>query len=279
MAGSARSTIEPRFRTVDGVKVRYAESEPREGDALLFGPWPESLFAYDQVWSRLTEREHLVAVDLPGFGHSQRKDDLLSPRAMGSFVNRLADEFELEQPHAVGPDVGTAAVLFAAAEQPGRLRSLVVGTGGAAVPIDLGSPLRDWVFASDLEPYREVDPRAFVGTALDTIHGYSLPDEVREDYLAGYDGDRFVESIRYVQAYPSELPALADLLPDIQTPVQIFAGSLDRVVPPANAEYLHERLPRNRFDILDTGHFAWEEDADDFAFMIRDWWDGGYTAV
>ena len=279
MPGSARSAIEPRVRTVDGVDVRYAESEPRDTDALLFAPWPESLFAYDQVWSRLAERHHLVAVDLPGFGHSERRDDLLSPRAMGAFVNRLADEFELEQPHVVGPDIGTAAVLFAAAEEPGRLRSLVVGTGGVAVPIELGSPLRDWVFADDLEPYRQVEPREMVGAALDTIHGYPLPDDVREDYLSAYDGDRFVESMRYVQAYPSELPALADLLPDIRTPVQIFAGGMDRVVPLANAQYLSDRLPHNRLDILDTGHFAWEEDADDFAFMVRAWWDDGYTAV
>ena len=279
MAGSARSAIEPRFRTVDGLDVRYAESEPRETDALLLAPWPESLFAYDQVWSRLAEGHHLVAVDLPGFGHSERRDDLLSPRAMGSFVNRLADEFELEQPHVVGPDIGTAAVLFAAAEEPGRLRSLVVGTGGVAVPIELGSPLRDWVFADDLEPYRQMDPRSIVGAALDSIRGYALPEQVREDYLSAYDGDRFVESMRYVQAYPGELPALADLLPDIRTPVQIFAGGVDRVVPLANAEYLSDRLPHNRLDILDTGHFAWEEDADDFEFMVRDWWDGGYRSV
>ena len=276
---NTKLSMEPRFRTVDGLKIRYAESELRDVDALLLCPWPESLFAYEQVWTRLAQHAHLVAVDLPGFGHSQRRDELLSPRAMGSFVNRLADEFELEQPHVVGPDIGTAAVLFAAAEAPGRLRSLVVGTGGVAVPIELGSPLRDWVFAPDLEPYRQVEPREMVGAALDTIQGYPLPEDVREDYLSGYDGDRFVESMRYVQAYPSELPALADLLPDIQTPVQIFAGGLDRVVPLANAEYLSDRLPHNRLDILDTGHFAWEEDADDFAFMVRAWWDDGYTAV
>jgi pimeloyl-ACP methyl ester carboxylesterase len=279
MARSARSAIEPRFVTIDGVDVRYAESDQRDTDALLLAPWPESLFAYDQVWSRLAEGHHLIAVDLPGFGHSERRDELLSPRAMGSFVNRLADEFELEQPHVVGPDIATAAVLFAAADEPGRLRSLVVGTGGVAVPIELGSPLREWVFADDLEPYRQVDPRSIVGTTLDSIRGYALPEQVREDYLSAYDGDRFVESMRYVQAYPEELPALADQLGDIETPVQIFAGGVDRVVPVANAEYLHERLPRNRLDILDTGHFAWEEDADDFEFMVRDWWDGGYRSV
>jgi pimeloyl-ACP methyl ester carboxylesterase len=86
---------------------------------------------------RLAEHTHLVAIDLPGFGHSRRRDELLSPRAMGEFVVRAADSFGLDRPHVVGPDIGTAAALFAAALHPGRLRSLVVGSGGAAVPLHL----------------------------------------------------------------------------------------------------------------------------------------------
>ena len=41
----------------------------------------------------------------------------------------------------VAPDVGTAADLFAAATHPERIASAIVGTGGAAVPIQLGEPL------------------------------------------------------------------------------------------------------------------------------------------
>ena len=274
-----KSAIEPRIRSIDGISVRYAESEPHGPDALLFSPWPESLFAYDQVWTRLAERAHVVAVDLPGFGHSERRDDLLSPRAMGQFVHRVADEFGLDQPHAVGPDIGTGALLFEAAERPGRLRSLVVGSGGVAAPIQLGSALHDWVFAPDVEPYRKADPRKTVAGALDTIEGYELPPDVREDYLSGYEGDRFVESMRYVRAYHTDLPVLRDLLPGIVTPVQIFAGREDLAVPPANAEYLRDRLPHNHLTMFDTGHFVWEEDADGFADLILDWWDGGAERV
>jgi pimeloyl-ACP methyl ester carboxylesterase len=270
-----KSAIEPTFRSIDGICVRYAESEPHGPDALLFSPWPESLVAYDQVWSRLAERAHVVAVDLPGFGHSERRDDLLSPRAMGGFVHRVADEFGLDRPHAVGPDIGTGALLFEAAERPGRLRSLVVGSGGVAAPIQLGSALHDWVFAPDVEPYRKADPRKTVAGALDTIEGYQLPRDVREDYLSGYEGDRFVESMRYVRAYRTDLPVLRDLLPSVETPVQIFAGRDDLAVPPANAEYLRDRLPHNRLTMFDTGHFVWEQDADGFADLVLNWWDGG----
>src|SRR5678815_2191827 len=106
-------------------------------------PWPESLFAFEPTWSRLAEHAHLVAVDLPGFGHSEGCESLFSPRAMGEFVVRIADAFGLERPHVVGPDVGTGAALFAAALHPGRLASLVVGAGGAALPLQLGSPLKE----------------------------------------------------------------------------------------------------------------------------------------
>jgi pimeloyl-ACP methyl ester carboxylesterase len=130
MSASLNTSIEPQFRTIDGLKIRFAESEQGDDHALLLSPWPETLHAFDQMWDRLAEHAHLVAVDLPGFGHSERGDSLLAPRAMGEFVIRLADEFGLEHPHTVGPDIGTGALLFAAADNPGRLRSIVVGSGG-----------------------------------------------------------------------------------------------------------------------------------------------------
>ena len=132
-----------QFRVIDGLTVRFAQSEDRDDHALLLSPWPESLLAFEPMWARLAEYAHLVAIDLPGFGHSQRRDALLSPRAMGEFIIRAADAFGLASPHIVGPDIGTAASVFAAAAHPGRLRSLVVGSGAAAVPLQLGSRLND----------------------------------------------------------------------------------------------------------------------------------------
>jgi pimeloyl-ACP methyl ester carboxylesterase len=270
--------IQMQFRVIDGLSVRFAESEHRDDHALLLSPWPESLLAFVPTWARLAEHTHLVAIDLPGFGRSQRRDELLSPRAMGDFLVRAADAFGLDNPHVVGPDVGTAAALFSAALHPGRLRSLVVGSGGAAVPLQLGSALKDWVDAPDLNTFRGTDPRRIVAGALASIERYQLPEAVREDYLSCYEGDRMVESMRYVRAYPAELPVLRDLLPQIQTPVQIIAGRHDQAVPPVNAEFLDQRLPKSKFDLLDAGHFTWEDAADDYAALVTRWWSGGYAA-
>ncbi|GHJ36717.1 alpha/beta fold hydrolase [Streptomyces sp. TS71-3] len=274
MSTSSNTRIQPQTTVVDGVSVRFAEGGAGEQDALLLSPWPESVFAFQRVWPRLSERAHLVAVDPPGFGGSERRADLLSPKAMGGFVVRLADAFGLANPHLVGPDIGTSSALFAAAAQPGRFRSLVVGSGGAAVPLQLTGVLREWVEAADLEPYRQMDGRRIVTATLATIEGYEPPPEIREDYLSSYEGDRFAESMRYVRAYPEQLPELSDMLPGISTPVRVVQGGEDQVVPPANAEFLDFRLPNSRVDLIPgAGHFCWEERPDDYAALVADWWE------
>jgi pimeloyl-ACP methyl ester carboxylesterase len=265
------------FRVLDGVKIRCAESGGRaEHSILLTSPWPESLYAFAPLWPLLAQDVRLFAVDLPGFGGSDGSEELQSPRAMGELLVRLIDAFDLGKPHIVGPDIGTSAALFAAASHPEVLSSVIVGSGGTAVPIQLGGALEEWVLAPDIDRFRTLDPRAIVGAALETIQGRTLPAEIREDYLASYDGDRFVESMRYVRTYPDELPKLAQLLPEIETPVQIIAGRRDRAVPLVNAEFLDKRLPNSRLDVLDTGHFVWEEAAGEYASIIADWVTGGY---
>jgi pimeloyl-ACP methyl ester carboxylesterase len=266
------ASFEMRFRLIGGLTVRFAASQDHADQALLLSPWPESLLAFEPMWWRLAERTHLVAVDLPGFGHSQRSDALLSPRAMGEFIIAVADAFGLDHPHVVTPSIATPAALFAAAQHPGRLRSLVVGSSAAAVPLELGGMVKDIIEAPGLDGVQRTDPRQLVNAALSGISRYSLPESVRDDYLASYQGDRFAQSARYLRSYPAERPVLAALLPRVTIPVQIIAGAEDTAVPPANASFLHERLPHSKLDVLDAGHFTWEDSAADYAALVTSWW-------
>lgn len=281
MQSSTIASIEPRFHSIDGLSIRVGESTKERRNkvqALLLSPWPESIYAFEPTWPRLAEHAHLVAVDLPGFGQSQGRDELMSPSAMGAFIVRLADELGLERPHAVGPDVGTPALLFAAAHNPGRFQSMVVGTGATSVPLHVGGVLKDWVEAPDLEPYRRIDGREIVRAATRSLERHTLSQTAFEDYLASYAGTRFVESMQFVRAYPRELPILRDLLPQIQTPVRVIAGRFDQVIPLANAEYLVDRLPNSDLAVIEAAHFIWEDAADEYAAFVTSWWEAGLAA-
>lgn len=267
-----------RQRPADGLLIRYAETNA-VGDetVLLLNPWPESLFAWDTIWTRLAQTARLLAIDLPGFGQSERRAELLSPRAMGSFLLRLIDEWGLAHPHLVGPDVGTGAVLFALSEDPDRFPSAVVGSGGASFPLEVTGALKELIEAPDLSGFGGVDGRDIVAGALGGIERHTLPDAVREDYLTSYAAGRLVESAAYVRSYPVDLPVLAERLGDITTPVEIIAGRHDGLVPPSNAEFLHARLPHSKLDILETGHFTWEDGADDYLELTSSWIEGHRT--
>ena len=100
MNTSLTTSIKPRFRMIDGVKIRYADTGgSRRSTLLLTSPWPESVYAFAPMWATLSEHARLFAVDLPGFGASERRDDLLSPRAMGGFLAQLIVEADLGPAH------------------------------------------------------------------------------------------------------------------------------------------------------------------------------------
>ena len=112
------SPITTYFRVCDGVRVRFADTKS-DSDAtlLLLAPWPESVWAFRRIWRHVAELGRVVAIDLPGFGHSdQSRPELIAPDTAGAFLERLIDDWGLGAPHIVGPDVGTAAALFLAAK-------------------------------------------------------------------------------------------------------------------------------------------------------------------
>jgi hypothetical protein len=45
---------------IHGLSIRFAESDGRNGDALVVSPWPESLLALEAIWARLADHAHLV---------------------------------------------------------------------------------------------------------------------------------------------------------------------------------------------------------------------------
>jgi pimeloyl-ACP methyl ester carboxylesterase len=87
--------------------LRDGREGRRTGGA--FSQWPESIFAFVSVWPGLTRQFEVLAIDLPGFGRSEARDDLLRRRRPPS-------------------------ILFAAVARPDLLGSLTGGAGASTYP-------------------------------------------------------------------------------------------------------------------------------------------------
>ena len=218
-----------------------------------------------------------MAVDLPGFGRSDGRPDLYSPRALGDFLPRIIDALQIGPAHAIGPDVGTAALLFTEALHPGTFTSIQVGGGGAAFPLQVTGLLKDFVEAPSLDAFAGADPAEIVSGAARGIPGYEIPDYVVDDYVASYAGTRFVESIAYVRRYPQELEELASLLSDIRTPAHFLAAKHDPYLALEDPRSVAAALPHAHVTELDNSHNAWEESPETYAAAVAAWALGKYA--
>ena len=269
----------PQFTVIDGLRIRYVSSTNTKGrPVLLTSPWPESILAFHAIWPRLAAVAPLLAIDLPGFGQSQGRVDVLEPRAMGQFIAKTVKAFSLDRPHVIAPDVGTSAALYAVADFKDLFSSLVVGGGAVDARLAAGA-LKDIIEAPDTKALGGVDGADIVTGSIARLM-QSKPTEAEiSDYRESYAGTRFAESTAYVRAYPASLPPLVELLPSIATPVQIIYGLHDPLVPPPNAELLHRSLPHSQLVPLACGHLAWQDKAEEYGASVSRWIDGGYSRL
>src|SRR5436190_3620760 len=188
MSTEASSPITTFFRVCDGLRVRFADTKADSDiTVLLLAPWPESLWAFRRIWHRVSAVGWAVAIDMPGFGHSDGRPELIAPDASGAFLAGLIDEWGLGAPHVVGPDVGTAAALFLAARSPERVTSLTVGGGAVRFPIEAGGALKDIIEAPSLDGVRGLDARTSIGYAVEPGAASEHAPEDHEDAVSAYD--------------------------------------------------------------------------------------------
>lgn len=266
---------ELKTTTIDNLEIRYASSIGDFSESvLLLSPLPESIRAFEPIWHELTAKFNVIAIDLPGFGKSQSREDLLAPIALSEFVIKAIDYFNLGPMHIAGPDVGSSVALFIGQYHPEKIKSAIIGSAACVFPIQAAGFLTGMIMDPTLDELKKIGTKAIISASLTNMSQYELPEDVREDYLSSYEDGRFWDTMLFLKKLPADLPKLE--LGNIQTPVQIIWGKDDPLAILKNGEILHEQLPRNEFNILNSGHYAWEDTHEEYAEILIRWISGGY---
>ena len=272
--------IYPKTITVDGLSVRYAEGGQDGPDAILMSPWPESVYAFEPAWPHLAAAAHLVAIDPPGFGGSDYRQTLMNPKAMGHFILKVADALGLDNPHIVGPDIGTSSVSVCRRRRPGQIPQ---------------HRRRQWRSRGTARCHRRSQ-----GVDRSARPGALPPDRRAQDRR---DRPGHHRGLRPVRRDPRRLHVLLRRrslrrhhpvrpeLPRIPSRTRQAAArhpntSADRCrsrrpggAPGSNAKFLHERLPNAQVDLIaGAGHFCWEEKPAEYAALLTSWWDRANAA-
>jgi pimeloyl-ACP methyl ester carboxylesterase len=273
--------MQTQFTSIDGLKIRFAaKSGNFKETLLLLSPLPESILAFQPMWEVLSEQFNLLAIDLPGFGRSESRKDLFSTREMAGFVLKVIEHFKLGATHILGPDIGTPIALFVAAKHPEMVKSIIISGGACVFPLLVTNVLKDIIEAPDLDAFKQLSVKDIIDGSLSEFKRYILPDKIREDYYASYEGGRLFESMEILRAYKTDIPELDSYIDHIEVPVQIIWGENDPIAPVENAHILHRRLRKNKLSVLNgQGHYTWEEGWTAYLPIVSQWLNGDYLNI
>jgi pimeloyl-ACP methyl ester carboxylesterase len=132
-------SLSGRLVDVGGVRGFVHEIGPAASEPLvLVHGWAMSHFMWRDVIARLVAAgQRVVAVDLPGFGESDRPSPArfdYAPAAQATWLLRLLDTLDVGRVRLVGHSMGGAVGVHAAAHDPERVRELVVVDGALLPP-------------------------------------------------------------------------------------------------------------------------------------------------
>jgi pimeloyl-ACP methyl ester carboxylesterase len=239
-----------------------------EGPAIVFvhglsGSWPNWLeqlpvFAHDH---------RVIAMDLPGFGHSPMPREKITISAYARMLDELLEKLEVSAATVVGNSMGGFVSTELAIAFPQRVERLVlVSAAGISTYRH-----RD---VERIEPYlRRLAPMVAVYTGwtaarsdwivrrrglrnmtlgLVARHPGRLPAALAAEQLRGAGKPGFMQALQANIDYP-----IKERLPQIACPTLIVWGAEDKVIPVADASVFEELIPNSRKVIFeDTGHVA-----------------------
>ena len=119
---------EGNFATVEGIRLHFVEQGSGSPVVLLHG-FASSLDVWNGVIPQLARRHRTVALDLKGFGSSDRSAGDYSPGAQATLVWALLDHLGIRKASLVGHSWGASVALAMALAAPERTNSIAVYSG------------------------------------------------------------------------------------------------------------------------------------------------------
>lgn len=156
--------MQPQFIQIGSQTIAYYETNGEPPGALLVhGNSSSALIFRNQLESSLGEDFRLVAIDLPGHGHSSWATNPQATYTLpgyASFLVSITERLKLTEAVFVGWDLGGHIILEASPQFPHAAGLMIFGTPPLGKPADLSTallphPTRDYCFRTEL-PETEV---------------------------------------------------------------------------------------------------------------------------
>lgn len=271
------------FIKIEGLELHYREwarINGKENNVLMVHGLGGSTFAWRYTAPMLQEEGfRVIAVDLPGFGLSERKTGLdHSPEARAELLWSLLEELDPNQKwNLVGHSMGGAAVTAMALQNPGQTGSVTLAAG-ALIPFEPSvyslllkyPPVGRWA--------RVIGSRYFITESrIEELLASAYGQKPSEHELKGYYLPLKIKNTDAV--WPDLLRTVSEpligRLYKLRVPVLCIWGEDDTWVPVEQGRYIDRRLPNSTLVVIPgAGHCPMETAPDIFDQKITEFLKG-----
>lgn len=275
-----------RYQTVkvENLDLFYREAgSPENQTILLLHGFPTSSQMFRNLMPAISDRYHLVAPDYPGFGNSS----MPSPEEFEYSFDRLTDvieqftnKLELKQYSLYLMDYGAPIGFRLATRHPERVRSLIIQNGNAYEEglREFWQPLKAYWqtrSAENEEKLRQI--LTLEATKWQYTHGTRNREAINPDNwnldqsFLDRPGNKEIQLALFYSygSNPPLYPQWQEYFRTYQPPTLVTWGKNDQIFPIEGAYPYQRDLNNIELHLLDTGHFALEEEGEAIASYIR----------
>jgi 2-hydroxymuconate-semialdehyde hydrolase/2-hydroxy-6-oxo-octa-2,4-dienoate hydrolase len=261
--------------TIDAGGIQTSYLEAGAGDPIVMlhgsGPGVSAMANWQHNIGALSQRFHVLAPDIVGFGATERPEDIIySLRTWTNHVWAFLDSHDIEKAAIVGNSLGGRVALQMATDQPDRITKMVLmGAPGVGMTLTEGlAALRAYQPSHDamrdlLRNYFAVDPTMITDDLVAIRYEASVAEGAYEAYRAIFFDPRHAGS---------ELGITAEEVRAIDTPALLVHGREDKVVPMQVSVTMLGLLPNADLHVFSAcGHWTQIERADEFSALVADY--------
>jgi pimeloyl-ACP methyl ester carboxylesterase len=275
----AASRTQVKYKTVkiEGLDIFYREAgSPADPTVLLLHGFPTSSQMFRNLIPQLAGRYHVVAPDYPGYGSSSApavdKFDYTFDH-LADIVDQFAQAVKLDRYSLYVMDYGAPVGYRIAVKHPERVQALIVQNGNAYEEglREFWNPIRAYWkdrSAQNAAPLLKLFTYEATTwqytTGVRDVSAISPDARMTDQFLLDRPGNNDIQ-LALMYSYGSNPPLYPQwqaYFRKYQPPTLIVWGKHDQIFPADGAEPYKRDLKNLEFHLLDTGHFALEEDGD-----------------
>jgi pimeloyl-ACP methyl ester carboxylesterase len=248
-----------RWVDADGVRLHAVEGgQPHDPTLVLLAGFPQTWWAWRKIMPGLAERFHVIAIDLPGQGHSERPDGSYDTHTVASHVQAAVTALAVPMYWLVAHDIGAWVAFSLALQYEQHLHGVALLDAGIpgitlpdAIPTDPQRAWKTWHFAFHLVP--ELPETLLAGRERDYVGWFLRAKALSPDTFDDVEIEHYAAAIAAEGGLRASLAYYRDAA--------------------ESARRNHETLERGRLTVPVLGISSSDGSIPDMAGSIRPWAD------